>query len=276
VSNAIPLPPSTNVKHYEKLAGEFQQAAKAREPGEVRQWAARFLEEVARLRNDELPPHAGKAMERRWEEFAKAGEGPGRRTLRGAQRFLAREHGFASWPKFVRHIEHLSRRGSPVAAFEAGADAVVNGDVTALKELLRDHPGLARQRSTREHRSTLLHYVSANGVEDYRQKTPPNIVEIAKVLLEAGAEVDAESDAYGGGTTALGLAATSIHPERAGVQIALLQTLLDHGARLDHPSAAGNRHNLVTGCIANGQPKAAGFLAAVGAPLDLPGAAALG
>jgi hypothetical protein len=27
------------------------------------------------------------------------------------------------------------------------------------------------------------HYVSANGVEDYRQKTPQNIVEIARVLL---------------------------------------------------------------------------------------------
>jgi hypothetical protein len=27
--------------------------------------------------------------------------------------------------------------------------------------------------STRAHRSTLLHYISANGVEDFRQKTPP-------------------------------------------------------------------------------------------------------
>jgi hypothetical protein len=66
------------------------------------------------------------------------------------------------------------------------------------------------------------------------------------------------------------------HPEQAGVQIALLQTLLDRGARLDQPSAAGNAHSVVYGCLANGQPKAAEFLAQVGAPLDLAGAAGLG
>ena len=38
-------------------------------------------------------------------------------------------------------------------------------------------PELIRQRSSREHRSTLLHYVSANGIEDFRQRTPPNIVD---------------------------------------------------------------------------------------------------
>jgi len=45
-----------------------------------------------------------------------------------------------------------------------------------------------------DHEST----VSANGVEDFRQKTPENIVAIARVLLEAGADVTAESDAYVG------------------------------------------------------------------------------
>ena len=58
-------------------------------------------------------------------------------------------------------------------------------------------------------RRPLLHYVAANGVEDFRQKTPDNIVEIAELLLDAGAEVNAESNAYGGGCTALGLVATS-------------------------------------------------------------------
>jgi hypothetical protein len=43
-----------------------------------------------------------------------------------------------------------------------------------------------------------LHYCSANGVEGYRQKTPKNIVEITRILLEAGAEVDARADVYGG------------------------------------------------------------------------------
>ena len=44
---------------------------------------------------------------------------------------------------------------------------------------------------------------------------------------------------YGGGCTTLGLVATSVHPERAGVQNALMQILIDHGAR--HRSSAGRR-----------------------------------
>lgn len=160
--------------------------------------------------------------------------------------------------------------------FESAADAIIGGDITTLRKLLRDHPDLVRERSTREHHSTLLHYVSANGIEDFRQKTPNNIIEITHLLLDAGAGVNAESDAYGGGCTTLGLVATSVHPEQAGVQIALLQALLDRGARLDHPSPAGNRHSLIHACLANGQPKAAEFFASLGVPLDLPAAAALG
>jgi ankyrin repeat protein len=119
-------------------------------------------------------------------------------------------------------------------------------------------------------------YVSANGVEDFRQKTPQNIVEIAKLLLEAGSDVNAESDAYGGGSTTLGLVATSIHPQRAGVQIPLMEILLDYGARIDQPSAGGNGQSIINGCLANGQPETAEFFANRGAPVDLEGAAALG
>jgi ankyrin repeat protein len=121
----------------------------------------------------------------------------------------------------------------------------------------------------------LLHYVSANGVEDFRQKTPKSIVEITNLLLDAGAEVDAESDAYGGGCTTLGLVATSVHPEQAGVQIDLLRTLIDRGASFHHPSAGGNNQSIVTACLNNGQPEAARFLADLGAALDLESAAAL-
>jgi ankyrin repeat protein len=214
-------------------------------------------------------------IERRWIKLKATTGQVGKCTLAGAQFFIAREHGFTSWPKFARHVRELARTNSPVSAFEAAADAIVSGDVAGLKKLLADHPGLVRERSTREHRSTLLHYVSANGVEDFRQRTPKNIVAITNLLLDSGAEVDAESEAYGGGCTALGLAATSVHPERAGVQMALLQTLLDRGASLEKKSG-GNGHSIVHGCIANGQPAAARFLAELGAPLDIEGAAAAG
>lgn len=158
--------------------------------------------------------------------------------------------------------------------FEAAADAIVIGDLATLRRMLAEHPDLIRTRSTREHHSTLLHYVAANGFEDFRQKTPANIVEIAKFLLDAGAEVDAESDAYGGGTTTLGLAATSVHPQKAGVQMELLQLLINRGASLQKNSG-GNNHSIVMGCLANGQPEAAKFLADLGAPLNTESAAGL-
>jgi Ankyrin repeats (3 copies) len=198
-------------------------------------------------------------------------------ALADAQLVIAREHAFESWPRFAKHIEDMRRANSVVSKFEAAADAIVAGDEATLKRLLREYPELVRARSTREHRATLLHYVSANGVEDFRQKTPKNIVKIAEVLLAAGAEVDAGGEMYGGGDTTLGLAATSIHPEKAGVQIPLMELLLSHGAVID--SRAGEsytKRGAVIGCLANGRKQAAEFLAGRGARLDLEGAAGLG
>jgi ankyrin repeat protein len=90
------------------------------------------------------------------------------------------------------------------------------------------------------------------------------------MLLDAGAEVNAESDAYGGGSTALMLTATSGHPERVGVQMALLELLLDRGARID------GRESTVNVCLRNGRGTAAEFLAEKGGRLDLEGAAGVG
>ena len=99
----------------------------------------------------------------------------------------------------------------PDAPFETAVDAVVDGDVETLTDLLRANPDLVRARSSREHRATLLHYVGANGVEDERQRTPKNAVEVTRVLLDAGADIHSMADIYGGSHT-FGLVATSIHP----------------------------------------------------------------
>lgn len=96
------------------------------------------------------------------------------------------------------------------------------------------------------------------------------------MLLDAGADVNAESNAYGGGCTTLGLAATSIHPARAGVQEALMEILLDHGAVIDKAGEAGNRHTAVEGCLWNGRGRAARFLASRGAHMNLETAAGTG
>jgi ankyrin repeat protein len=156
--------------------------------------------------------------------------------------------------------------------FERAADAVVTGDTAILERLIRAKPQLVEERSSRAHRATLLHYAGANGVEDDRQKTPPNAVEIAKILLSAGAEVDAVAESYGGSTT-VGLVATSIHPRRAGVQIRLLETLLACGAAVD--GVPGGR-SVLNAALHNGHRAAAEFLALRGAQLDLEGAAGVG
>ena len=181
-------------------------------------------------------------------------------TLADAQLVIARLHYFDSWPKLLHHIETLEKKDPRVMRFEEAADAIIAGDVPKLRALLSAHPELIHERSTRGHHAPLLHFISANGVEGYRQKTPPNIVEVAKVLLDAGAEVEAESDAYGGGSKALGLVATSAHPRLAGVQIPLIDLLLEHGAVMD----GGD----VDAALANGCPEAARALVERGASVD--------
>jgi hypothetical protein len=194
-------------------------------------------------------------------------------SLADAQWVIAREHAFESWPRFVKHIQEVVRANSPVSQFELAADAIVTGDVNGLKRLLRENPELVRARSTREHEGSLIHYVAANGVEGFRQKTPNNIVEITRVLLDAGAEVDATSQAYGKAATALGLAATSYHPAKAGVQLELLDELLKAGACVD--GAPGGWNPLVAS-LHNGRGDAAVYLAERGARLDLEGGAGTG
>jgi len=190
-----------------------------------------------------------------------------------ARRIIARTHHFKTFDDFVTFSAATGDKSSAVARFEAAVDAIVSGDLVRLRQLLLEDPDLIRARSIRVHHSTLLHYLGANGVEGFRQHTPPNAVAIAEVLLAAGADVNLVADMYRGSTT-LALAATSLHPQRAGVQKGLLQVLLDHGAAIDHPATGGGR-SIVHSCLANGRPEAAEYLARRGASLDFESAAAL-
>ena len=192
-----------------------------------------------------------------------------------ARSIIVQNHCFEKWGQFASFAARLKHGRSAVARFERAADATVAGDARTLAKMLQDDPNLVRARSTRRHHSTLLHYLGANGVEGFRQRTPENAAQVAELLLNAGAEVDAVADMYGGGCTTLGLVATSIHPKAAGVLHELIDALLRHGASLE-ARGSGRAAALVNGCLANGRGDAAEYLARRGAPLDLEGAAGVG
>lgn len=192
-----------------------------------------------------------------------------------ARAIIAREHHFESWDQFAAHAEALKDRNSPAAQFETAVDAIVTGDVTTLERLLRANPDLIRARSTRTHHATLLHYIGANGVEGFRQRTPKNAVEITEALLDAGADIDATADMYGGADT-MGLVATSIHPINAGVQEPLMEVLLNRGASVGKAKGGAASSSVINACLANGRDTAAQYLAERADELDLEAAAGVG
>lgn len=281
-SDVIPIPPHPSLEQYKKQAKDLVRACKSGESAAVTTWASEWIASLAALsgasvtRRRDWSNHQVNQIEAFVRKaMSNVDRRNGKCSLADAQFVIARAHGFKSWPRFADHVEALTRANSPFSQFESAVEAVIRGDVTTLERLLRANPALVRERSPREHQATLLQYVAANGVEGFRQRTPQNAVEVAKLLLDAGAEVDAPNWPAGpaGPGTTLGEVATSVHPARAGVQITLMQTLLDHGANID---GIPEGWNPLLGALRNGRPEAAEFLAARGARLDLEGAAGVG
>jgi uncharacterized protein len=99
------------------------------------------------------------------------------------------------------------------AKFHPAIAAITSGDLGGLKELIREDPSLATSRSSKSH-PTLLQCLALDAVD------VPNRVEMAKVLIDAGAEINGP----------LGAAACIDN-----VEIAAL--LLDRGAAIN---GAGN------------------------------------
>jgi hypothetical protein len=188
-----------------------------------------------------------------------------------AQLVVARQHGFEDWPHLVQFGEAVKKDAS-VARFETAVEAAVSGDADTLRKILREDPNLARARSMRRHHATLLHYVAANGVEGVRQKTPSNAVEIARTLLDAGAEADALADMYDEKCTTMSMLVSSSPPAEAGLQIALAETLLDYGAALVGPGS--NWRSALMTALTFGFLPTAHALARRGAPVDNVAAAA--
>jgi len=198
----------------------------------------------------------------------------------GAFDFVARRYDFANWSALSEFVAAIAGRDPEVYPFERAVDAVVDGDVESLEKFLRETPGLVHARSTRVthfdppvHRATLLHYIAANGVEGYRQKTPANAMVIAKTLLDAGADVDSLADLYGGECTTLSLLVSSCHPANAGLQAQLAELLIDYGASLTG-AGFGNWVSPLETALVFGYRATAEVLVMRGAPIATIAAAA--
>ena len=102
--------------------------------------------------------------------------------------------------------------------FQAAVDLVDSGDVAALRNLLDAHPDLATARDE-GNAPLLIRLIDWPGHR-------PNAADTARVLLEAGAEVDARRDDENG--TALGGALCTGEAD-------VIKVLLDFGADIHAP-----------------------------------------
>jgi Ankyrin repeats (3 copies) len=149
------------------------------------------------------------------------------------------------------------------AVFRRAVDLLDSGDAPGLRTHLEQHPNLVRQRVLFEsgnyfQNPTLLEFIAENPIR--RGKLPENILEIARSIIDAGAEQAALDET-------LGLVSTGRVPRECGVQRALIDLLCGHGADPNsaiEPAALHAEFDAVQGLIERG------------ARVNLPVAAALG
>lgn len=153
-------------------------------------------------------------------------------TIDDARLVYARQHGFQGWADLGAHLEALAR-GEATEPFMVAFQAIQAGDTAGLRALLKAEPALLGARGTNG--NTLLH-LAGGRIEIVRllleagaDPAPPNDrgwtplhqagysnqVEIAKMLIAAGAPLDAI--AYGEGGTPLVAALFWGHSEVAEV-----------------------------------------------------------
>ncbi len=192
--------------------------------------------------------------------------------LADAQLATAREYGFLSWARLKRHIEKPSLADQlnlphheriEDAAFRRAVDLLDAGDAQGLRAHLKRYPNLVHQRVVFEggnyfRNPTLLEFVAENPIR--RGSVPKNVVEIAEVIVDAGAELPSLN-----GT--LMLVSTGSVVRECSAQVPLINLLCDHGA---DPNTA------IHAAALHGERESVHALIERGARIDLPVAAALG
>lgn len=113
------------------------------------------------------------------------------------------------------------------AVFDRAVECLDAGDADGLRDHLRHHPNVVHQRVAFEssyfQEPTLLEFVAGNPTR--HDHLPPNIVEVARVILDAGAGLDQRSV-----DSTLALVCSGRVPRECGVQVPLIDLLCDAGA----------------------------------------------
>jgi hypothetical protein len=245
------LPPNPNLEHLKYQAKDLLKAHGARNP-----------EIAQRLR--EFHPRFNRTSDKTIFDADL--------HLSDAQLAIAREYGFPSWARLKAHVEnptlsdclklpHHERIAD--VTFRHAVDLIDSGDVAGLWSYLKQHPRLAHQRVVFEggnyfRNPSLLEFVAENPLR--HGSLPANIIEVTRVILDAGVERSSM-------TEALMLVSTGGVVRECRVQVPLIDLLCDYGADPD---------NAVRGAALHGEFEAVHALIARGARIDLPIAAALG
>ncbi|MGI8992631.1 MAG: ankyrin repeat domain-containing protein [Bryobacteraceae bacterium] len=150
-------------------------------------------------------------------------------------------------------------------AFRRAVDLLDEGNVAGLRAYLNEYPNLVDRHVLLEggnyfRNPTLLEFVAENPVR--HGTLPANIVQVAKVILDAGARRDPSAL-----NETLGLVCSGRVPRECGVQIPLIDLLCDHGA---DPNRA------MSAALVHAEFEAVNALVAHGAQVDLTVAAAMG
>jgi peptide-methionine (S)-S-oxide reductase len=155
------------------------------------------------------------------------------------------------------------RIGDP--AFRKAVELVDVGDANGLREHLKQYPQLPTQHVVFEDlnyftRPTLLEFVAENPTRN--EKLPPNIVEIATIIIDATQPHDQRAL-----DETLALVCSGRVARDCGVQVPLIDLLCDRGAMRD---------GAMMPALAHGEFEAAAALIRHGATIDLAVAAAHG
>ena len=247
------LPPSPDLNHLKSQAKDLLRAHASRDP------------QVAQRIREFHPKFHGSTDAEIFDI---------RLRLSDAQLIIARESGFASWaslkrrvqtPKRVDNLElpHHERIEDPI--FRRAVELLDKGDIGTLSDHLNKYPNLVHQHVTFEggnyfRNPSLLNFVAENPIR--RGALPANIVEVAKLILDAGAKEDQSIL-----SETLGLVCSGRITREYRVQIPLIDLLCEYGA---DPNIA------MLPALGHGEFEAVEALIRNGARVDLAATAALG